>query len=138
MSSFICLVLRFAVRQPPPRHAKSARVGAPGLRRKEGSSLGCPARKACPDTCLVSGNPTLSRKLKPIASSANGWEFGVFVPNFSLVKVNRREHKRSEHIVLIHHELRWLIAISVIDGDTGPHARHYIVAGRPLDRETPG
>jgi hypothetical protein len=50
---------------------------------------------------------------------------------FSLVKVNRREHKRTEHVVLIHHELCWLIAINVIDGNTGPPPSITLLQGGP-------
>jgi hypothetical protein len=51
--------VRFALLRagPPPHHAKTARVGGPGLRRKEGS-LFCvfTARlKPCPDTCMADG-----------------------------------------------------------------------------------
>jgi len=59
----------------------------------------------------------------PSRRSCKRWiSFRERIGPISLVKMNRCEHKRSEHVVLIDHELRWLIAISVVNGDTRPHA----------------
>jgi hypothetical protein len=60
---------------------------------------------------------------------------GIEMRRTFLVEVDGGKHECSEHIVLIYDKLGRLIAVGVINGNTGTYPWHHIVARWTLDGE---